>query len=42
MTPSPTKKKKKILNIHKELKRNMQQRGWGAISAPEKRGDTRS
>jgi hypothetical protein len=35
LTPAPWEKKRVI---NKELKRNMYQRGWGAVSALEKRG----
>jgi hypothetical protein len=31
---------KKLIN--KELKRNMQQRGWGSLSTPEKGRDART
>jgi hypothetical protein len=36
LTPTPQKRKEQNRIINKELKRNMQQRGQGALSAPEK------
>jgi hypothetical protein len=41
LTPHPAKKKKKN-RISKELKTNSQQRGKGAVSAPETGGEARS
>jgi hypothetical protein len=35
LTPATRKLKKKKQIIYKELKRNMQQRGQGALSTPE-------
>jgi hypothetical protein len=40
--PPPYKQNKTKLKINKELKRNVQQRGWGAVSTLEKGQGARS